>query len=148
MVAWLTLGGALILVLLQLGMFASVHLRSHVFQSQKKRGVSVQTQKWLFVAMSALYPLIAKRCLSLLHCSECDSKEQCDAGSAMLIRGPTVARNTWDDLAGNFTRVELKMPCWQGEHAPLGALAALVLCVFVIGYPAVTYWRMRYSAAF
>ena len=128
------------------------------------------------------YPLIAKRCFSLLHCRDCDTTEQCDAGSAMLMRGPTVVRRTWDDVSGNPIRAELKMPCWQalvichkcivythghnyigiaypmraelkmscwqGEHKLLGALASLVLCAVVVGYPAVTYWRMRCSAAF
>ena len=30
------------------------------------------------------------------------------------------------------------------EHIPLGTLAVVVLCTFVIGYPAVTFWRMRH----
>ena len=146
MVAWIILGAGLFLVLLQLGMFASVRLRSHIVD-MKKRGITL-IQKWLFVMMSATYPLVAKRCFSVLHCTACNSKEQCDTGSAMLVGGPTIARKAWDEVAGSFIKVYVKMPCWQGWHVPLGALAALVVCMFVIGYPAATYWRMRCSAEF
>ena len=138
MVAWLTLGGALLLVLLQLSLFAYVR-----FSQSKPGRAIIMMQKWLFVIMSTLYPLIAKRCFSLLHCPECNTEEQCEAGSTALLRGPTVAYTTLDEVSGNFTRVDLKMPCWQDEHMPLGMFAALVLCLFVIGYPAATYWQMR-----
>ena len=114
LVAWLTLGGALLLVILQLGISVYVHFRSRSLEMKSNPGRAiVLTQKWLFVLISGLYPLIAKRCFSLLHCSDCDSKEQCDSGSAMLIRGPTVVRRTWDAVNGDLTRVDLKMPCWQ-----------------------------------
>ena len=143
MMAWLILSGALLLVLLQIGLFAYVR-----FSKSKSGHVITLMQKWLFMIMSALYPLIAKRCFSLLHCPDCNTKEQCDAGSAILLRGQTIAHNILDEVTGNFTRVELKIPCWKDEHMPLGALAVLLLCVFVIGYPAITYWQMRSSTAF
>ena len=73
---------------------------------------------------------------------------QRDARSAILLTGQTIAHNILDEVTGTFTRVELKIPCWKDEHMPLGALAVLLLCVFVIGYPAITYWQMRSSTAF
>ena len=75
----------------------------------------MKVQKLLFVMMSGVYPLVTKRCLGLLHCNRCDSRKQCDAGGAMLMSGPTIARSSQDDATGKFRRVELRIPCWQGE---------------------------------
>ena len=150
LLAWLTLGAVLLVVGVQVGTFAATAFMHRVLKMEKTPGRKrVLLQKYMFVTMSAVYPLTTKRCLSLLHCPACDTAESCELGRTMLLRGPTMvkyksetAAGIWQGNGTNVTKVEAKLPCWQGEHAAIGALAVVVLCVFVVGYPVISYWRM------
>ena len=57
LIAWLTLGGAVLAVTLQLGISAYVRFRSEVLDVQYKPGRAiVLTHEMLFVMISGLYP--------------------------------------------------------------------------------------------
>ena len=127
LLAWLILGGGLLLVLVQVGSFTLAALMHHNKDEMASRASALleKTCQFVnrpcFVLMSAVYPLVTKRCFSLLHCSKCDELacKEFGADSTVLLRGPTIARilNINNrQTEGNGTRADLKMPCWRGDH--------------------------------
>ena len=86
----------------------------------------------------ALYLLVTKNVLGLLHCSWHDGRWQ-------LVNGPTVVRDY--TLGGWFNNETVPttelLECFKGKHLAAGALAVVVMILFVLGYPLATLYYVK-----
>jgi hypothetical protein len=101
-------------------------------------------QSALFILLSASYPLVSKTCLFLLHCAPPDR----GGGYTVLVNGPSVESVRIVDAASNATSLDVEqLRCWEGAHRGPGVVAALVFVLYTIGYPLLSFIKVRAIAA-
>lgn len=120
---------SLIPLLIALGLMATLIALFAVWRDLRKPApkCSACSTRWIglalrgvFSASTLLFAMVCNTALDAVHC-----ESDVDSGQQFWAAHPSVV-------------------CWEGEHTALGAVAVVVLVVYVLGYPLLTYlWVAR-----
>ena len=139
---WAVLSSILVASAVQLSLFLLTGFAKRNF---RRKIIFPTVQMLLFVLLNCLYPLVAKNAIGMLHCQRSDEDGETGIGTdtaLYLVNGPVVKKIEMDAKTHSVTEIMQPIRCWEGEHLPVGVLAVVVLCTYVIGYPIATYRRL------
>ena len=128
---WLILSGILLASMTQACLLL---LKSFSVRHLSEKIVFPRAQSLLFKGLNIAYPLVAHHVMKMLHCEE-------GRKGLELVHGPVVTKVK--RVGSQLVKTEVLMPCWEGEHLPVGVIAIAVLCLYIVGYPIGSYLRLR-----